>query len=77
MTRAWFMTRVPSVGPVLGASVPRTQIAPSSRCGRNSEPMTPLVSETGRRRQRSQRRDADGDPAAADGPAAAARDSRR
>ena len=30
------------VGPVLGASVARAQIAPSSRCGRNSEPMTPL-----------------------------------
>ena len=43
MTRAWFIRRVPSVGPVLGASVPRTQIAPSSRCGRNSEPITPLT----------------------------------
>jgi hypothetical protein len=37
------MTRAPSVGPVLGASVPRAQMAPSSRCGRNSEPMMPLV----------------------------------
>ncbi len=37
------MTRMPSVGPVLGASVPRTQMAPSSRCGRNSEPITPLI----------------------------------
>ncbi len=27
---------------MLGASVPRTQMAPSSRWGRNSEPMTPL-----------------------------------
>ena len=43
MTRAWFMTRVPSDGPVLGASVPRAQMAPSSRCGRNSDPMIPLV----------------------------------
>src|ERR1700691_390998 len=33
---------MPSVGPVLGARVPRTQIAPSSRCGRNSEPMLRL-----------------------------------
>ena len=41
-TRAWFMTRMPSEGPVLGARVPRTQMAPSSRCGRNSEPITPL-----------------------------------
>ena len=38
-TRAWSATRMPSVGPVLGASVPRTQMAPSSRCGRNSEPI--------------------------------------
>ena len=38
--RAWFISAVPSVGPVLGASVPRTQMAPSSRCGRNSEPIT-------------------------------------
>jgi hypothetical protein len=29
--RAWFITRTPSLGPVLGASVPRTQSAPSSR----------------------------------------------
>ena len=42
MMRAWFATRMPSSGPVLGASVPRTQSAPSSRCGRNSEPMAPL-----------------------------------
>ena len=31
----------PAVGPVLGASVPRAQMEPSSRCGRNSEPITP------------------------------------
>jgi hypothetical protein len=31
MMRAWFATRMPSSGPVLGASVPRTQSAPSSR----------------------------------------------
>ena len=37
--------RCSAVGPVLGASVPRTQIAPSSRCGRNSEPMIPLERE--------------------------------
>ena len=42
-TRAWFATRMPSLGPVLGARVPRTQIAPSSRWGRNSDPMTPLM----------------------------------
>ena len=42
MTRAWFMMRMPSVGPVLGASVPRAQIAPSSRCGRNSDPIVRL-----------------------------------
>src|SRR6185437_12092633 len=42
ISRAWFITRSPSEGPVLGASVPRAQIAPSSRCGRNSEPMIPL-----------------------------------
>ena len=41
--RAWFIRRMPSVGPVLGASVPRTQMAPSSRCGRNSEPIMPLA----------------------------------
>ena len=29
------------IGPVLGAKVPRTQMAPSSRWGRNSEPITP------------------------------------
>ncbi len=29
-------------GPVLGAKVPRTQMAPSSRCGKNSDPTTPL-----------------------------------
>ena len=40
--RASFMTRRLSVGPVEGASVPRTQMEPSSRCGRNSEPMAPL-----------------------------------
>src|SRR5260370_36855310 len=39
--RAWFDSRMPSLGPVLGARVPRTQSAPSSRWGRNSEPMTP------------------------------------
>ena len=55
MTRAWFITRAPSVGPVLGASVPRTQMAPSSRCGRNSEPMMPLVGQIAPKRQRSQR----------------------
>ncbi len=33
------MMRVPSVGPVLVARVPRAQIAPSSRCGRNSDPI--------------------------------------
>ena len=43
--RAWFATRMPSVGPVLGASVPRTQSAPSSRCGRNSEPITSADSQ--------------------------------
>src|ERR1035441_3220249 len=43
-TRAVSMTRCPSLGPVDGASVARAQMAPSSRCGRNSEPMTPLKS---------------------------------
>src|ERR1035438_851265 len=42
MIRAWFISRVPSAGPVLGANVPRAQMAPSSRCGRNSEPIRPL-----------------------------------
>ena len=40
--RAWFMKRVPSVRFVLTASVPRAQMEPSSRCGRNSAPMIPL-----------------------------------
>jgi hypothetical protein len=38
------MSAIPAAGPVLGASVARAQMAPSSRCGRNSEPITPLVS---------------------------------
>ncbi len=42
MMRALFIVSTPAVGPVLGASVPLTQMAPSSRWGRNSEPMTPL-----------------------------------
>ena len=33
-----------TVGPVEGASDPRTQMAPSSRWGRNSEPIAPLKS---------------------------------
>ena len=41
-TLAWFATRIDSLGPVLGARVPRTQIAPSSRWGRNSDPISPL-----------------------------------
>ena len=41
MMRARFATEYPRAGPVLGGSVPRTQSAPSSRCGRNSEPMAP------------------------------------
>ena len=40
---AFFAISMLAVGPVLGASVPRTQIAPSSRWGRNSEPMIPLI----------------------------------
>ena len=51
MMRAWFITRSPSVGPVLGASVARAQMAPSSRCGRNSEPIAPLRREIRRDRQ--------------------------
>src|ERR1019366_5603720 len=39
--RALFASSIPADGPVLGASVPRTQMAPSSRWGRNSEPMSP------------------------------------
>ena len=41
--RARFITRVPSVGPMLGAAVPNAQMEPSSRCGRNSEPITSAV----------------------------------
>ena len=47
--------RMPSVGPVLGARVPRTQMAPSSRCGRNSDPMIPLINRYARRGDRGQR----------------------
>ena len=43
---------MPAVGPVLGASVPRTQIAPSSRCGKNSEPIIPLNARNNMRRER-------------------------
>ena len=61
--RASFMTRRLSVGPVLGARVPRTQMAPSSRWGRNSEPMTPLKAR--KTASRSDERRADGDPCGA------------
>src|SRR5262245_51761325 len=33
--------RVASVGETLGGKVPRAQIVPSSKCGRNSPPVTP------------------------------------
>ena len=56
MTRAWLMTRLPSVGPVLGASVPRAQMAPSSRCGRNSEPISRCAISRPSQRHGSQRR---------------------
>ena len=41
MRRERFITSMEVVGPTEGASVPRAQMAPSSRCGRNSEPITP------------------------------------
>ena len=47
------MMRMLSVGPVLGARVPRTQMAPSSRWGRNSEPMTPAEAEEAGEAERS------------------------
>ena len=46
---------MPVVGPVLGASVPRIQIAPSSRCGRNSEPTIPLKAQEQHERERGRR----------------------
>ncbi len=58
---------MPSVGPVLGASVPRTHSAPSSRCGRNSEPITPLNSQERRKAKRADRT-ANRDAAVFDGP---------
>jgi hypothetical protein len=39
--RARLVKSMLAVGPSLGAREPRTQMAPSSRWGRNSEPMTP------------------------------------
>ena len=39
--RALLVKAMLSVGPTLGGSVPRTQIDPSSRCGRNSDPIGP------------------------------------
>ena len=39
MMRVRSIIFVPEVSPVLGALVPRNQMAPSSRCGRNSEPI--------------------------------------
>ena len=58
--RAWTF-RMLAEGPVLGASVPRTQMAPSSRCGRNSEPMMPLRAEKEHRGQAASRPIAQGD----------------
>ena len=67
MTRALSIVATPAVGPVLGASVPRTQMAPSSRWGRNSEPITPLKPEKTRQNQRAHS-DTDGDVTMFDGP---------
>ncbi len=66
-SRASFMTRRLSVGPVEGARVPRTQMEPSSRWGRNSEPMAP---EKPRKRATpmASAGDAEGDGAVLDGP---------
>ena len=58
MSRACVVKRSPSVRLVLSARVPRAQIAPSSRWGRNSEPMIPLnakVKRSGDRRPRPRR----------------------
>ena len=40
-SRALLVKSMLAVGPSLGGSVPRTQMEPSSRWGRNSEPMGP------------------------------------
>ena len=72
--RARFITSVPSSGPVLGAAVPRTQMAPSSRCGRNSEPITPPV-KPGKAAAHCRHRRADHHPAVMHGPGQARADT--